>query len=178
MTRKRTRAAVAGGALTAIACLALVSCSSPTTPATVTVDVTAPVQSPTTSGTPASSVVPAAVPGETVQLAHVSFTLSERKIIPAKSSRGRLQLFMVKGCLNPGEEAAPFSYLRWTAYGVDSERFPPVSWSDIQPAYPSGDENVQPGQCVKGWIQFETDAQLVELRYANETGESITYKLS
>ncbi|MCW5954802.1 MAG: hypothetical protein KIT69_21310 [Propionibacteriaceae bacterium] len=92
-----------------------------------------------------------------------------------------VRAFLVKACVNDSSEPQTFSYMRWTAVGPDSERFEPTRWSDIQPSFPSGlddSDEVKPGDCVKGYIQFEPDVKLTELRYANDRGDSATFDLA
>ena len=145
---------------------------SPSPSASVTPSPTpTPTPAPTPTPTPTSTSFAI---GDEVSLGNASFTVSEYKVLDPKGRH--LQSFMVRGCLSPDAEASPFSYVRWTAMGPDGERYEPSDWSYIQPKY-GYEMDVKPGECVKGWITFETKEKIARLKYENASGQQFTYVL-
>jgi hypothetical protein len=75
-----------------------------------------------------------------------------------------------------GEEGVTHSWSPWTVNGDDGSRYPASSstYEDYpKPEYPfAGEETYKPGDCVKGWIVFTTDAKpdIAVVRYSNDQG--------
>ena len=126
---------------------------------------------PTPTATPTPSPTPTLLAlGQSGSTPTATFTMTERKLF----ADGRhVQAFMLQGCLSKTAEATSFTSSLWQAIGPDGERYNPAEWSDIQPGY-KYDMPVSPGECVKGWLQFDTEDKIVEVRYQNSTGERVS----
>lgn len=152
-------------------------------PATTPTSASSPTPS-VTSATPAPSrtPIPTALPtsallefGQEGATKAATFVISESKVIDPESRH--LQVFMLRACMRATEtEANAFTSSLWMAVGPDGERYQPSDWSDVQPGY-HFEMPVQPGECVKGWLQFETRETLVEVRYQNDAGERVAYRV-
>lgn len=136
---------------------------------------TTPSPTPTLAPTPSPAAPTTFEVGQEVATRAATFLISESKVIDPKDRN--VQAFMLKSCLSASvEERATFSSARWTALGPDGERYQPSEWTDIQPGY-LYEMEVDPGECVKGWLQFDTKDKLTELRYENAQGERFSYRL-
>ncbi|MBK8462467.1 MAG: hypothetical protein IPL36_05395 [Nigerium sp.] len=168
----------------------LVGCTG--TPAATTTTTTAKATTtattsptPSASRTPSATAAPSAVMGMggTAKTKATDYTLTDYKEIPANDTWGPWQLVKVRGCRHADAEPAPTSSSLFHVQDASGGRYQAsyiVGDSDFAPAYPSGNEPedvLQPGECVEGWLPYETDATLVALVYANEAGERITWRL-
>lgn len=118
--------------------------------------------------------------GEKVDGEVATFTL-EKTEVKQDSYSGAITGFLVKAC-NISDETRIFSSEFWSAVGSDGGRYQfNVSGGMFTPAYPlvpDAEAEVEPGDCLKGWMQVENgDEQIKELRYIHPDGERFTWVL-
>lgn len=81
------------------------------------------------------------------------------------------------------DEPIAITWFPWTLVDSNSGTYEwaHTTWgNDPIPAYPNDeDKRVLAGQCVRGWIVFEVnaDTKATEVRYANSAGETAAWKL-
>lgn len=175
--------ALAGAALLLTGCSAAATAPVASTPPATPLPPTTLMPTPTASPPPAAptSTTPSPKPssellkfGEEGTTPTATFLFSQRKVVDPK--KRHVQSFMLRGCLKAGSESTHFSSQFWTAIGPDGERYRPAEWTDIQPGF-TYEMPVKPGECVKGWLQFETQDKLVELRYQNDAGARLGFEV-
>lgn len=125
-------------------------------------------------------------PGETYRTENVTITVSKiqrstkTKLSPDIKAAGAL----VKSCVLsvPGDaDHVAFTWDPWTAVGPDSESYPAANWQTVKtPEYPNDtDRGFDPGDCVKGWIVFDTSGdQIVGVHYQNSVGEEADWSIA
>lgn len=171
--------------------------SAPTTPSTSTPATTTPT-TPTaatssslpplvlTTPTPTPKPTATALPlGATARIPNVDLTVSEYKgVYKVAVGSKSMQAVLVKSCVTKvpiGEQGILFSRSPWRLIGPDSEQYPRSStaYQDSKsPKYPFSDDKLyQVGECVKGWIEFDTSEPVVQVGYANSRGDSATWAL-
>lgn len=158
-----------------VACSGAPAPSAPAaTPTAVAAATSAPAPAPTTEKpTPTPSPTTTMLQfGQEGSTRSATFVISESKVF----NDGRnVQAFMLKACLSESErEANAFTSALWSAIGPEGERYQPSDWSDIQPGY-HYEMPVSPGECVKGWLQFDTKDEIVEVRYQSQRGDRVAY---
>jgi hypothetical protein len=89
-------------------------------------------------------------------------------------------VYRMKVCNGNKSEASKFTSARWSALGVNGERFRPSGisgYSAIEPVYPFDDSafTVLPGECFSGNLIFITKQVIKEIRY--ELPKEVTGKL-
>lgn len=107
--------------------------------------------------------------GEEIEYSDVTFTVEESSDWN-KSDPGFLRRFMVKACVN-GNEATIFSANNWKATSAEGSQFtvstfwdPAPEW--LRPKYPDTSIPIQPGNCLRGLIAFETSEEISQVVYA------------
>lgn len=139
-------------------------------------------QAPTMApGTPAPSTpageTPSAAPktlvgkvGDTYVGKHVDATVEEFNPRVTTSASGQTwKAALVKTCVKV--DGITVSSWPWQAIGVDSGRYrnPSGTYGDApKPGYPDVNEQVLKGECIRGWILFDSPVDVVEIRYAAE----------
>ena len=89
-------------------------------------------------------------------------------------------VYRMKVCNGNKSEASKFTSARWSALGVNGERYRPSGisgYSAIEPVYPFDDSafTVLPGECFSGNLIFITKQVIKEIRY--ELSKEVTGKL-
>lgn len=168
-------------ASTAATLALLTGCGASQPAQTVTVTVTStpgPISSATTAAVDAQ--VTHAL-GERVEIdEYVTATVLERSasVIGSSPYRG----FLVETCA--GIEAIQVSAVPWLAVGASGGRYQAgsiVGATEFSPAYPSYNSPagaLTAGECLQGWMTFQTDEQLTELRYVPSGSPSATWSLT
>lgn len=113
--------------------------------------------------------------GEEIAYFDVTFTVEESSDWN-KSDPGFLRRFMVKACVN-GNEATTFSANNWNATSAEGSQFtvstfwdPAPEW--LKPKFPDYSIPIQPGNCLRGLIAFETSEEISQVVYANRSDPS------
>jgi hypothetical protein len=108
--------------------------------------------------------------GEEIEYFDVTFTVEESSDWN-KSDPGFLRRFMVKACVK-GNEATTFSAINWNATSAAGSQFtvstfwdPAPEW--LKPKFPDYSIPIQPGNCLRGLIAFETSEEISQVVYAN-----------
>jgi hypothetical protein len=97
-------------------------------------------------------------------------------------SSERWDAMLVKTCIDD-PEGSTLSWSPWTLVDSDSGLYEASgeTYGDfLAPQYPfAGDRTFHEGQCAKGWIYFGVpkDSRLTQVTYANEAGETHTWRL-
>lgn len=131
---------------------------------------TAASPSPTPSPTP--SVLRGKV-GDSYIGIHLDHTLEEYNPKVTTTASGQTwQAALVKTCAK-GDRVVVSSFW-WQAIGENSGRYGNAGsyYDDApKPLYPIAEESVPQGECVRGWILFDADAdvKITEVRYASES---------
>lgn len=170
--------------------LSLVGCSaSPQPEPAVTVTVTAPAPAPA----PAPSTAPAAAapsdaplaPGKLLTTNQTTITVLKYDSSVRVGDGSRIQTVLVKSCVTALGDDNPdgigFSWSPWTLVDPDSGRREPASdrWDHLGASYPDdGSDLHQPGECVKGVIQFDPSKTRAKYaRYSNGDGDVAMWRL-
>jgi hypothetical protein len=108
--------------------------------------------------------------GEEIKYSDVNFTV-ESSSDWNKSEPGFLRRFMVKACVM-GDTAYTFSAINWNAISVEGSQFTTSTFWDpapewLKPKFPVTSIPVQPGNCLRGLIAFETSEEISQVVYAN-----------
>jgi len=106
--------------------------------------------------------------GEEIKYSDVNFTV-EKAPDWNKSEPGFLRRFMVKACVM-GDTPNTFSAINWNAVSVEGSQFTTSTFWDpapewLKPKYPNTSIPIQPGDCLRGLIAFETSEEISELVY-------------
>ena len=108
--------------------------------------------------------------GEEIIYSDVTFTV-ERSPDWNKSEPGFLRRFMIKACVI-GDTAHTFSAINWNATSAEGSQFTTSTFWDpapewLKPKFPSTSMPIQPGNCLRGLIAFETSEEISQVVYAN-----------
>lgn len=120
--------------------------------------------------------------GQTAHLPSLTITVSKRKTVKVDGI-GKLQLFMVKSCVNADADEAKLGAVDWSASGPNGENYEVYGLSglpELSPTYPL-QRNVKPGKCLQGWVNFKTNDKLVELIFSSvmrvDSGQEASWKI-
>ncbi|MGJ6980036.1 hypothetical protein ACSDQ9_05825 [Aestuariimicrobium soli] len=179
-------------ATAALAVVALSGCSGAEAAAPSTVTVTPPATTVTATTTVTSTVTASPDPqptsgvlklGSTAKLGVVDITVYGSKRVTRQEGIG--WAVDVKACSKASaSEPIGLTWFPWNLVDTNSGTY---DWAhttyngDPIPAYPNDqDKSVPAGQCARGWIVFEVnaDTKAAEVRYANSAGESVAWKLT
>ncbi|CCH77742.1 exported hypothetical protein [Nostocoides japonicum T1-X7] len=171
------RICLGGGAL-----LLLAGCAGTSTPAatvTVTQTVTATVTTTASSSTTPDKDSELKL-GQTLHGDGVDVTVTQFKAkVPMPQDQrtsGQLSAAMVKSCLHVDVASSSFSWTHWNVAASDSSQYPSsgTTWGTWPgPMYPV-EKKLKPGDCVKGWIYFDTEpgVKIARIEYSTDTNQA------
>lgn len=174
----------------------LAGCSGAEAAAPTTVTVTPPAVTVTVTATTTATATPeaaSATPGGPVtQLGMAMGTTASGDLVAITALQARKVTTrpdpawsaLVKVCVKAdATQSITTSTLPWSLADASSGVYDSTGTGygdDPKPGYPMGDTSVARGQCVQGWIVFDTngDTKPTEVRYTNGAGDVLSWKLT